>query len=217
MNRTHLPLLALSLLAAACGRAENQDAMNDAAKDWALNQHEVPAIKASPKPSSCQVAEEPAPDANNSPDPSNGAVVPPKVLPQGVATPSASDPMVTVIYRYESGGRDVNTGQFFLVTPKTTVAQFPMSVWLASANALPCVKSFAGPGQFMCDFTTETRKTQAANCDGTRFGYDRDGTAGCAPVRLVQSGTKVTITLEKVTQASVTEAKVENPIIVVGQ
>jgi hypothetical protein len=118
---------------------------------------------------------------------------------------------VTVIYRYDAGGVDNRwPDDFQPVNVRTTVAQFPESVWLASANAIPCVKSFAGPKQFMCDFTREAAKVTPANCD-SRYGVDKwNGTLGCAPVKLVQDGTGVKVTLERFVYE---EAKIIQPVV----
>jgi hypothetical protein len=201
---TMLPLVC-SLI--ACGQPENQYAMNDTAKNWALSQHEVPKDKAS----TCKPSEKSAPDADESENPEMEPVEPFKAPGKGVALQPTSDALVTVIYRYDAGGVDSRwPDDFQPVNVRTTIAQFPESVWLASANAIPCVKSFAGPKQFMCDFTQEAAKVTPPNCD-QRYGVNKwNGKLGCAPVKLVQDGTAVKVTLERFVYE---EEKIVSPVV----
>lgn len=208
---TRFVLLALVGSLVGCGAAENQDAMNQTAKDWALSQHEVPSDEAKTGNEGCRVVAKSAPDANIPADPENTAVEAPKAPTQGVSIPPASDRMVTVIYKFEAGGVDARWPSDFQENRvRTTVEQFPESVWLKSANAIPCVKSFAGPGQFMCDFTREANAQRAPNCDA-RYGMNRwNGETGCAPVRLAVQGEKVVVTLERFVYE---DPRLENPIV----
>lgn len=196
----------LSLLP-GCGSDATQDALNNTANDWAVTQHEVPKVptKAPQASSTCQA---PAPEEAQ-PD---GTV--PEVRAQPgvpVAKASATDPMVTVIYKFEAGGVDERWPSDFQENRvRTTVERFPESVWLASANAIPCVKSFAGQGQYMCDFTRQANAGRAPNCDA-RSGTNRwNGEIGCAPVRLSAQGERVVVTVEKFVYQ---DPRLESPVV----
>lgn len=198
--------LASALALVACGNAQEQDELNDLAKDNALSQHQLPP-KAKATPVACHVAsEEPADETEVAALPAPKAVVSSKAPAQVSALPAAADPMVTVIYKYQAGGVDQRwPNDFQAVLPQTTIARFPESVWLASANAIPCAKSFSGPGQYTCEFA------RATNCD-SRYGIERHGgETGCAPLKLVQQGNTVQVNVETFVYQ---DNRVTNPVVV---
>lgn len=197
MNRSTLLSIAFALV--GCGQAQNQDELNEFAKDNALSQHK-PASKVKSTPVACQIpGEETETETENPENPSPKAVAGPKA-------PAVTDPMVTVIYKYQAGGVDARwPNDFQAVLPQTTIARFPESVWLASANAIPCDKSFSGPGQYTCEFP------RATNCD-SRYGIERHGgETGCAPLKLVQQGNTVNVKVETFVYQ---DNRVSNPIVV---